>query len=124
MFYSILLDLTRLQLDLLDNNVIIRGGIAIGKLRHTQTEIFGPAMNEAYYLESKIARYPRIVIYEDTVNDYLKKMADSDYDKKMLESILRKDANEHIYYLDYLGNSEVFSSYDDYDMMLQMVKVL
>lgn len=124
-FYSILLDLTRLQLILLGNNVIIRGGIAIGKLRHTQYEIFGPAMNEAYRLESKIAKYPRIVICEDTVKTYVQMHPSTGEDAKnqeKLESLLRQDSGENIYYLDYLGNPALFNSYEDYRLTLQIIE--
>ena len=121
-FNSILLDLTRLQLDLLDNNVIIRGGIAIGKLRHTQNEIFGPAMNEAYYLESKVAKYPRIVVLEKTIMDYLKKSGDNNPNKVKLLKLLRLDEGANVYYLDYLGNKDLFDSVNDYNTMLQTIE--
>ena len=121
-FYSILLDLTRLQLDLLDNNVIIRGGIAIGKLRHTQNEIFGPAMNEAYYLESKVAKYPRIVVRERVIMDYLKKYVDNNPNKVKLLKLLIQDEDANVYYLDYLGNKDLFNSVNDYNTMLQTIE--
>jgi hypothetical protein len=43
--------------------MMIRGGIALGGLVHEEGgALFGPAMNEAYHLESKSAVYPRVVI--------------------------------------------------------------
>jgi hypothetical protein len=39
-----------------------RGGVTIGKIVHDEHVVFGPALNRAYYLESKIADKPRIVI--------------------------------------------------------------
>ena len=119
--YSILLDLIGLQLDLLDDNVIIRGGIAIGNLRHTQSEIFGPAMNEAYRLESKIAKYPRIVICKETVENYLKKTTSEEQNKDKLDKLLKWDNSDGIYYLDYLGNSELFCAFGDYNLMLDKI---
>lgn len=51
---------------LLDSYVMyelfLRGGISFGKLYHQNDIVFGPAMNEAYKLESKFAIYPRIII--------------------------------------------------------------
>ena len=42
--------------------MMVRGGISIGKLVHEENgALFGPAMNEAYALESKSAIYPRVV---------------------------------------------------------------
>jgi len=48
-----------------DLRMFMRGGITIGKLIHEENgALFGPAMNEAYLLESKCAIYPRVVISE------------------------------------------------------------
>lgn len=52
--------------------VAIRGGATIGKLYHKEDKIFGPAMVEAYEMESKIAQVPRIIVSErlrDTINN-------------------------------------------------------
>ncbi|MCG8563685.1 MAG: hypothetical protein MI747_01235, partial [Desulfobacterales bacterium] len=43
--------------------MMVRGGISVGKLIHEEAgALFGPAMNEAYALESKSAIYPRVII--------------------------------------------------------------
>lgn len=45
------------------HEMLVRGGITKGLLIHDQGgRLFGPAMNEAYHLESKVASFPRIVI--------------------------------------------------------------
>lgn len=44
----------------------IRGGIAIGDLYCGRSEVFGPALIDAYTLEGTIARHPRIVVREST----------------------------------------------------------
>ena len=64
MFY-ILIDIIHLQLELGSIGVMIRGGISIGDLYHKDDVVFGPAMNEAYRLENKIAEMPRVVIMKD-----------------------------------------------------------
>lgn len=57
-----------------DYGLLIRGGIAIDKLIHVKNgPIFGPAMNCAYYLESKHAKHPRVII-EPTAFETLKKV--------------------------------------------------
>lgn len=43
----------------------LRGGITVGPLIHDEVSVFGPALNRAHELESKIARYPRILIDRD-----------------------------------------------------------
>jgi hypothetical protein len=40
----------------------LRGGIAIGDIVHDAEVVFGPALNEAHRLESKVARFPRVVV--------------------------------------------------------------
>lgn len=45
-----------------DLGLMTRGGVAVGDLIHTESGVlFGPAMNEAYELESKYAIYPRVI---------------------------------------------------------------
>ena len=44
----------------------IRGGIAIGDLYCGRSEVFGPALIDAYTLEGTIVRHPRIVMREST----------------------------------------------------------
>ena len=44
--------------------ILVRGGITRGQLIHDDSLLIGPAMVEAYYLESKCAVYPRIIIDE------------------------------------------------------------
>lgn len=54
------------QLQLFKYGVLLRGGITIGELMHQEELCFGPGMLKAYYLESKIAINPRIII-DDTI---------------------------------------------------------
>jgi hypothetical protein len=68
--FSLLASVTLLTLELLGNGVFTRGGIAKGKLHHSDKVVFGPAMLEAYRLESSIARYPRILIDKATHLDF------------------------------------------------------
>jgi hypothetical protein len=41
---------------------LLRGGITIGDIVHDDETVFGPGLNRAYELESKIARFPRFVL--------------------------------------------------------------
>lgn len=131
LFY-ILNDLTYLQFILLQQGVFVRGGITIGKLRHVQTEIFGPAMNEAYHLESTQAVYPRIIISEETIN----KGIDNTYEKKSdpameayswkseaddVFEMLKKDSDGW-YSLDYLRVADEMDSTEDYIFALEKVR--
>lgn len=41
---------------------LLRGGIAVGDILHDKEVVFGPALNRAYELESRVADVPRIVV--------------------------------------------------------------
>jgi hypothetical protein len=51
-----------LALDLLARGLLTRGGIVAGDLYHEGAIVLGPALIEAYQLESKKALYPRILV--------------------------------------------------------------
>jgi hypothetical protein len=54
---------------LLRSGYFARGGIAKGRLYHDQNTVFGPALVEAYRLESQVAKFPRIVVPRLIVQD-------------------------------------------------------
>lgn len=52
-----------------DHHLTLRGGATIGQLHHVHGgTLFGPAMNEAYALESKKAVYPRMLLSPALLN--------------------------------------------------------
>lgn len=53
---------------LLNDGILCRGGIAIGRTLHDQTTILGEGLVRAYELESGIAIYPRIVLSEEVAS--------------------------------------------------------
>ncbi len=53
------------QFKLLLNGIPVRGGITFGKHFHKDGFLFSSALIDAYNIESKLARFPRIVISED-----------------------------------------------------------
>ena len=81
----------------LSSRLLLRGGISRGKLIHTATLLFGPAMNRAYELESRFARVPRIVL--DPVLSELPQL--------VLHDRLAQDA-DGLWYVDYLTPSKMF----------------
>lgn len=58
----------KLQRLFLQSEILLRGGIAFGKHYATSNVMFSQALISAYNIESKIARFPRIVIQDDTLN--------------------------------------------------------
>lgn len=62
--------LTFVSLDLMSNGILVRGGIAKGQLHHTEKVVFGPALIEAYALESQLAKFPRVLIDRGAHSDF------------------------------------------------------
>lgn len=60
--YRLLKFVTEFQGSMLMSGLPLRGGVTVGALFHMDAIAFGPAMNRAYYLESKIAKVPRVII--------------------------------------------------------------
>jgi hypothetical protein len=64
--FHLLFGVTGLCSRLLIDGMFTRGGIAKGKLHHSDEIVFGPAMLEAYRLESSLARHPRVLVDKAT----------------------------------------------------------
>ena len=70
LFFS-LLPLVWLQAELIwKHNILLRGAMTVGDIYHDDKMVFGPAMVEAYELESKKATYPRIILDNKIEEDY------------------------------------------------------
>jgi hypothetical protein len=63
--------LQQLAFSLLEQGVLCRGGVVKGPLYHQDGIVFGPALNDAYAIESSVAVYPRIVLGEAFARTYL-----------------------------------------------------
>ena len=83
---------------LLEHNVIIRGGVTIGLTRTSRGLVYGPGIVEAYRLESKEAKYPRILI-SDAAAVELKRNRGT---VKAFDRLVAKDVDGQLF-LDYLG---------------------
>lgn len=78
--------------------LFLRGGITRGKLLHNDDLLFGPAMNRAYELESKVARVPRIVLDPSTYSLVV---------RTILPYALRLD-DDDLYYVDYIDPLKIW----------------
>jgi hypothetical protein len=58
-----------LTLELLSQGFFVRGAIVKGMLYHDDKMVFGEALVRAYQLESRVVRYPRIMIARDVTQD-------------------------------------------------------
>ncbi len=77
-----------------ENKLLLRGGLTVGKLYHVNGgPVFGPAMNRAYYLESKLAKNPRILIDSDCVKELRRENS-----FKIFESFIQEDERGDVYF--------------------------
>lgn len=67
--YKMLHSVQMMQWRLLERGILIRGAIVKGAILHDNHVIFGPGFNEAYRLESTIAKYPRIMVARQVAKD-------------------------------------------------------
>lgn len=106
--YSILSDIMMVQFQFAAYDVAVRGGIAIGKLVHTDKLLFGPAMNEAYRLESTIAKNPRVILTKEIISSGLKYHGEQHSSAKEEEYIhdLVNLNNDGYYYIDYIKHAD------------------
>jgi hypothetical protein len=94
---------------MLRNGVLVRGGIAYGELVHSTSLVFGPALVDAYLLESKEAVVPRVVVSDrafermaETWHTQMEEMPGA-FDPSYLERMFRLDADGKRH-LEFLGD--------------------
>lgn len=106
LFYE-LLALVHAQSELINKGVIVRGGVAFGDIYSRDQRVFGPAMVDAYELESKIAVFPRIVIS----SEWMKLLRSDRFlrsrnhtlreEVKYIKKLIREDS-DGVYFVDYI----------------------
>ena len=96
-------------------DLLLRGGIVIGDVIHTDKLIVGPAMISAYALESKCANSPRIVLDPKVVYRF-NILRNSAKKSHVIESdkIIHKDSDDTSY-IDYFNfeKDEIFDNEND-----------
>ncbi len=108
---------------LVEQSVAFRGGITIGKLYHNANMVFGPAMVDAYNLESKSAVSPRIIMKQEVLEKIESTIDDSFYrSNSYLNKIFNIDGDRFLYF-DYfkLFNSNGISYKDDRALYLKQL---
>ena len=66
---KLMMQLAIFQLASAVSGFLLRGGITVGDLIHEDEVVFGPGLNRAYYLESKIANFPRFVLDPNCIQE-------------------------------------------------------
>lgn len=71
--HAIIEVLNRIQIlanRLIQDGFLLRGGITIGDLHHEDGIVFGPGLNRAYELESKAAKFPRVLASQEVIDAF------------------------------------------------------
>lgn len=105
--------LKTIQINLLYQDILLRGGIVKVKLIHTDDLLLGPGMVNAYNLESKCALNPRIVIDPKVLWQFgrvdgkkiLERLKDFDYEKSFTTEA------DGLAYIDYFNDVEEYLEY-------------
>lgn len=112
-----LLEIKLLIMRLLSRKILCRGAISLGKFIHTDNYLFGPALVEAYLLESKAAMYPRVIL-EKSVIDIGTKFSSMHHtkiqEKEYIHSLLEQDS-DGMYYIDYFYKAHAELDDPEYD---------
>jgi len=85
-------------------DILLRGGITRGKVFHKENFLlFGPAMNKAYNMESKVAKYPRIIIDHEIIY-HLKSTIGDSFEQVLdfVSPVIKDDDGE--YFLSYFDD--------------------
>lgn len=123
--FSTLLDIKHLIMSLIYRKILCRGAVALGKFIHTDDFLFGPALVEAYILESKAAMYPRIILDRDIIEAAsINKPSrhTSDDERSYVESLLEQDS-DGMYYIDYFFKARAELDDPEYDFP-EYIKIL
>ena len=107
--FTTLVDVKNLIMALIARGILCRGALCWGKLLHTEQYLFGPALVEAYTLESKAALYPRVILDRDLVNksvEYVTDQAEQNREIDDLLMLLNKDT-DGMYYIDYFFKAQM-----------------
>ena len=96
-FYYLLLLMAKAQIDaFIKHGLLFRGGGAYGEMVHDKKYLFGNAYQEAYTIESKKAKYPRIMFKKELID-----LIPNKDQKELAMELLEED--EEYYYMDFIN---------------------
>jgi hypothetical protein len=119
MLFQELVSLVQAQGELIDFDIIIRGGVSVGDIYISGGRVFGPGLIQAYELESKYALYPRIIIdprliYEHKTGKLLKAKWNRVEDElEIMEKLLRQ-GDDGMWFINYVEALE--DELDEHEM--------
>lgn len=101
--FFLLVDIQQMIGKLIAKGFLCRGGISIGKLIHNNRFLFGEGMVSAYQMESKTAKYPRVIVENEVISLAHKHHAEQNLPEEELQyvkEIVTQD-DDGFYYIDY-----------------------
>jgi hypothetical protein len=101
--WHLIFSLDALAWNLLQDDILVRGGIALGGVHHDNEVVFGVGINKAYRLESRVARYPRIVLSGEVLMEADRYASQDDAWSVFRQSRLLRDA-DGVYFVNYLND--------------------
>lgn len=94
--------ISEFQYNLIEEGILVRGGITYGKHFYNDGFMYSLGLIEAYQLESKVARFPRVIVSKDLI-DLL-------YEEQVnLEDLYLLQEYDGHYFIDYLKNGDIES---------------
>lgn len=106
--WHVLLSIDALAWNLLQIGVLIRGGVTIGGMHHDEHIVFGVSVNEAYHLESTVARMPRVVLGANAIKAAKHHAVSNKVWETYRNSRLLRD-QDGVWYLNYLSELGIFN---------------
>ena len=109
--FEIVNKLSLIVVSLTGRGYLIRGGLTYGQLLHTDKIVVGPAMNRAYFLESKVAKAPRVILDPKIFNAALKRPKIEVL--KVIKKFLKRDKDDEgniFWFFDYFSWQTVVST--------------
>lgn len=122
--FYLLIDIIHIQLELMFEGVLLRGGISVGQLCHDDNIVFGEAMIDAHYLESKCANYPRIILTDKVIDVGVENRVyqhSKEEEFEYINSLIKRDF-DGFYFIDFLSQWQELDSPDIYLKGLSRVK--
>lgn len=112
-----LLEIKWLIMRLIARKILCRGAVSLGKFIHTDSYLFGPALVEAYMLESKAAMYPRVILDHSVIeagsNNRNRNHSFSE-EQEYVQSLLEQDS-DGMFYIDYFFKAQSELNDPEYD---------
>jgi hypothetical protein len=79
--------------NLMQHDVLIRGGLAAGLVHHSRDSLYGSAYNRAYKLESEVAHDPIVLLSDEVLEDARK------YGEQHMRFLVERDGRWFVHFL-------------------------